>query len=64
MQENQTLSIIIPSFNEQDNIERTFQAINMLLKQETIPFEVIFIDDGSKDLTYIHILELSQKIRK
>lgn len=61
MQENQTLSIIIPSFNEQDNIERTFQAINMLLKQETIPFEVIFIDDGSKDLTYIHILELSQK---
>ncbi len=61
MQENQTLSIIIPSYNEQDNIERTFQAINMLLKQETIPFEVIFIDDGSKDLTYIHILELSQK---
>ena len=61
MQENQTLSIIIPSFNEQDNIERTFQSINILLKQETIPFEIIFIDDGSKDLTYIHVLELCQK---
>ena len=41
MQENQTLSIIIPSYNEQDNIERTFQAINELLKQKMIPFEVI-----------------------
>lgn len=61
MSETQTLSIIIPSYNEQDNIERTFQTINDILKSSNIPFEVIFVDDGSKDSTYINIVNLSKK---
>lgn len=61
MWKSKILSVIIPSYNEQDNIGRTFQAINNILNQNDIPFEVIFIDDGSKDLTYTKIWELSQK---
>lgn len=61
MQDKQLLSIIIPSFNEQDNIGRTFQTIKEILSVATIPFEIIFVDDGSKDLTYLHISELSSK---
>ncbi len=55
------LSIIIPSYNEQDNIDRTFNTIRNILKSSDIPFEVIFIDDGSDDLTYINIIKLSEK---
>lgn len=61
MLENKTLSLIIPSYNEQDNIERTFKAIKEILNQAAIPFEIIFVDDGSKDLTYLRISELSNK---
>ena len=53
------LSIIIPSYNEQDNIARTFHTICELLNANHIPFEIIFVDDGSKDLTYQRIQELS-----
>lgn len=54
------LSIIIPSYNEQDNIVRTFETIKEILDQSAIPFEIIFVDDGSKDLTYMRIHTLSQ----
>lgn len=60
MPDNQLLSIVIPSYNEQDNIERTFQTINDILKSSDIPFEIIFVDDGSRDLTYFNINKLSQ----
>ncbi len=58
------LSIIIPSCNEQDNIQKTFQVIHNLLTQNKIPFEIIFVDDGSKDATYQRIQELSLHYRQ
>lgn len=61
MTENKLLSIIIPSYNEQDNIIRTFETIKEILDQKEIPFEIIFVDDGSKDQTYMRIYTLSQK---
>lgn len=59
MSANDQLSIIIPSYNEQDNIPRTFQTICEILDNHQIPFEIIFVDDGSQDLTYARIQELS-----
>lgn len=61
MQENKTLSLILPSYNEQDNIERTFHIIKKILDQASIPFEVLFVDDGSKDQTYLKIAELATR---
>ncbi len=55
------LSIIIPSYNEQDNIHRTFHKIRDLLQKKNIPFEIIFVDDGSRDATYLRIQELSSE---
>lgn len=57
---NPMLSIIIPSYNEQDNIVRTFETIKDILDRNSIPFEILFVDDGSKDLTYMRIHTLSQ----
>ena len=60
MQENsKLLSIIIPAFNEQDNIHRTFNTIRQILNEAHIPFEILFVDDGSRDMTWPRICELS-----
>ena len=53
------LSIIIPAFNEEDIIFTTFHTIKNLLYNENIPFEIIFVDDGSRDATYLRINELT-----
>lgn len=48
---NKLLSIIIPAYNEQDNIHRTFNTISQILNESHIPFEILFVDDGSRDMT-------------
>ncbi|MDO4303690.1 MAG: glycosyltransferase family 2 protein [Bacillota bacterium] len=59
MQDSKLLSIILPSYNEQDNIPHTFEVINNILTSASIPYEIIFVDDGSRDLTYQRIYEVS-----
>lgn len=53
------ISIVIPSYNEQDNIFPTYEAIHDILQKEHIDYEIIFIDDGSVDNTYVNIHQLS-----
>ncbi len=43
------VSIIVPAFNEELNAERT---VNYLLKSDYPDFEIVFVDDGSKDDTF------------
>lgn len=61
MQNNHFLSIILPAYNEQDNISYSFSEINKTLSSASIPFEMIFVDDGSDDLTYQRIQALSSE---
>lgn len=55
------LSVIIPAFNEQDNIDSTAEEITRVLKTTGIPFELVFVDDGSLDFTWEKISALSEK---
>ncbi len=58
-QNGKLLSVIIPSYNEQDMIAKTFHTVKKILDGEKIPFEILFVDDGSRDLTYTNIHQLS-----
>lgn len=49
------LSVIIPAYNEENMIEKTNETIQHLLCQEKIDFEILFINDGSKDKTWVEI---------
>lgn len=49
------LSVIIPSFNEEKLIENTANTLSDILKSENINYELIFINDGSKDDTWAKI---------
>lgn len=55
------LSVVIPSYNEEEMLPRTAQVLAELLKSETISYELIFVDDGSKDATWQRILEANAK---
>ena len=55
------LSIIVPCFNEQESIPLFYEELIKVLKKMDITYEIIFIDDGSKDATLQKMKELSQR---
>lgn len=49
---NLNLSIIIPLLNEEESLEELFSRIDNVCKSENLSYEVWFVDDGSKDLSW------------
>ncbi|HEY6456451.1 MAG TPA: glycosyltransferase family 2 protein [Steroidobacteraceae bacterium] len=43
--------MIVPFYNESENIARMYQAILGAVEPLGVPFEMVFVDDGSKDDT-------------
>ena len=58
------LSVIIPAYNEQEMIGECAETVRGLLEKEDIPFEILFVDDGSKDDTWSAVLEESKKDKR
>ena len=55
------LSIVIPVFNEQENIPKLYERIVGASPTWNLPFEVILVDDGSTDRTLSLLRKLHQK---
>lgn len=53
------LSVIVPSYNEEQMIETAANKLTEVLCASQIPHELIFIDDGSNDKTWDNILSVS-----
>ena len=45
------ISVVVPIFNEKDNVQKLHREIFDVLKKLGRPFEIIFINDGSSDGT-------------
>jgi glycosyltransferase involved in cell wall biosynthesis len=45
------LSVVIPMFNEADNLDLLVQTLTPVLERASDSFEVVFVDDGSSDGT-------------
>ena len=54
------LSIIIPCYNEEQNVKLFFETANESLKNIKYNKEYIFINDGSKDKTLKELLTLTK----
>jgi glycosyltransferase involved in cell wall biosynthesis len=58
----QTISIIAPFYNEGEGVDHFYQAISCILDQlPAYEFEVICIDDGSKDDTLVKLISVAEK---
>ncbi|MBI2625197.1 MAG: glycosyltransferase family 2 protein [Candidatus Nealsonbacteria bacterium] len=51
MQGSTHLSVIIPAFNEEKRLSKTLEAIDLYLKKQNYAYEIIVVNDGSKDKT-------------
>ena len=60
MEIQKKISIVIPSFNEEGNIYIIVKALHEVLQKLKYDYELIFVDDGSKDKTLANLHELSK----
>ncbi len=45
------LSFVVPAYNEEASIEGTLAALDGVIKNKMLPYEIVVVDDGSKDKT-------------
>jgi glycosyltransferase involved in cell wall biosynthesis len=53
------LSLVVPAMNEEGNVAALHAAISAELDPLRIPFEIIFVDDGSTDGTWSTMVDLA-----
>ena len=46
-----TLSVIIPTYNEEKSLGRTVNDLTIVLQKEQVPYEIILVNDNSSDTT-------------
>jgi len=61
MSKQKTVSIIIPAFNEEENISTLYSVLSKIFEDIKEEMELIFVDDGSNDNTVLEIKALHQK---
>ncbi len=52
-------SIVVPAYNEEKNIEPTLRALAAELRKNGIPFELVVVNDNSRD----HTVEVVEQLR-
>lgn len=58
------ISVVIPAYNEELNVEPLSNKIRSVLNTITTKYEIIFVDDGSKDNTFENLQKLNKKDKK
>lgn len=53
------LSVVIPIYNEVENIAVLYDRLLRVLEGEKASFEIVFVDDGSRDESVKHLNELA-----
>lgn len=55
------LSIVVPVYNEEESVGPMHRAIAAALEPEDLDFEILFVDDGSRDDTFGRCVELAER---
>src|SRR5215831_6372825 len=54
-------SIVVPLYNEEDSVRPLYERIVLAMMEFPESYQIIFIDDGSKDRTYSILSELADE---
>ena len=57
------LSVIIPAYNEERRLPKTLKAIDGYLKRQSYDYEILVVNDGSKDKTFEVAKNLESEIK-
>lgn len=58
------LSIVVPCYNEEKNVKIFYNETTKILDETKYSYEIVFINDGSKDNTYFKLKEITEKSDK
>ena len=58
---NKTISVVIPVYNEKENLDALYKELITSLKELNESYEIIFVDDGSSDGSTSAIKEIAGK---
>lgn len=61
LEEKKMLSVVVPVFNEQLNIEKFYEEATKAIQNLDMDYELIFVDDGSKDTTPLILSRLTEQ---
>lgn len=53
------ISVVIPVCNEAPNIRPLYKELVPILERMNVPFEIVFVDDGSRDGSLQHLIQLN-----
>ncbi len=56
-----SLTVIVPVYNEEDNMQALEQRLSSWLPTSPIPTCILFVDDGSTDSSLTHIREICDR---
>lgn len=57
----EVLSIVVPCYNEEETVELFYEALLKVLQTLPYAYEIIYVNDGSKDRTLEKCVSLSEK---
>ena len=58
------ISVIVPMFNEADNVKNCISIIKLVLDRNfRNDWEIVVVDDGSNDGTYKNLMEVKKKVK-
>lgn len=55
------ISIVIPCYNESNNVDNFYKELTKTIKLLNYDFEIIFVNDGSKDSTWAKLKKLQSR---
>ena len=55
------ISVVVPIYNEVDNIQLLYRQLETVIRQAKDSYEVIFVDDGSTDGSLQQLCELADR---
>jgi len=58
---NPEISIVVPLYNEEENVEELYQRLTQVLGELQKGYELILVDDGSRDHTFQLLAQLQAK---
>ena len=55
------LSFVIPAYNEENIIVDTLESIDAVIAGKHLPYEIVVIDDGSRDRTAANAMRYAKR---
>jgi len=57
------ISVVIPSYNEEGNVERLYMELATVLTRMKKSHEILFVDDGSSDGTVGKLEKIAKPVK-